>query len=161
MTFRSTPFEVRLATILVVCLVLCLWGGGARGGKTARTKKGPVWVVVFSSTDCPRCSHVDNLIRSVQKRYPLKIKRFAIDKPEHYALFQTLEAIHGEQPFGVPLVIVGESILIGEDEINRTLENTVQDLSRAGGSGLPYLGQFDKRKPRSPKSGIRLKSDQP
>jgi len=153
--------QVRLATILVACLLLCLWGGSARGAKASGKKKGPIWVVVFSSADCPRCVHVDDVIRTQQKKYPLRIRRFGIDKPEHYALFKALEAIHGEQAFGVPLVILGESILIGEDEINRTLEKNVKGLSRAGGAGPPYLGDFDKKKLRPLKSGIRLKSDQP
>ena len=151
--------EIRLATMVVVCLLFCLWGGEARCGKASRTKNRPVWVVLFSSAKCPRCSHVDTLIQALQKKYPLKIRRFGIDKPEHYALFQALEAIHGEQPFGVPLVIIGESILLGESEIKSTLEETVKGLSMAGGSGLPYLGPFER--PRSVKPGIRLKSDQP
>ncbi len=159
MSFLYRRAEVRLAALLVVCLLLCLWSGEARCGKATRTKKRPVWIVFFSSAECPRCSDVNALIHALQKKYPLKTKRFRIDKPEHYALFQALEAIHGEQPFGVPLVMVGESILLGESEIMSGLEETVKRLSKAGGAGLPYLGPLEK--PRSLKPGMRLKSDQP
>jgi len=157
----SCRAEVRLATILVVFMLFFLWGGGARAGKPAKTKKGPVWVVLFSSADCPRCSHVDDRIRALQKKFPVKLKRFSIDRPGHYALFHAMEAIHGEVRFGVPLVIIGESIIIGEDEINRTLEETVKRLSQAGGSGLPYLGPSKRRKRPSVTPAAGSAADRP
>ena len=40
----------------------------------------------------------------------------------------------------MPLVMVGESILMGEEEITGKLEKTVRSLARSGGSPFPYLG---------------------
>ncbi len=40
----------------------------------------------------------------------------------------------------MPLIMVGDSILIGENEISGKLESTVKRLARKGGSSLPYLG---------------------
>jgi hypothetical protein len=70
----------------------------------------------------------------------VRVKTFDIDRPEDCRLFDRLEAIHGESKFAVPMVMLGESILIGEETIIKNLEKTVQRLSCAGGASLPYLG---------------------
>ncbi len=114
-----------------------------------RPPKPTVWVVFFGSSDCPHCARVKRLLTALTQTYPVKIKRFDIDRPDHYRLFERLEAVHGETEFKVPLVIVGDSILIGERRIGNDLEKRVRRYAGSGGAPLPYLG----RKKRSKAEG--------
>ncbi|MFH0824801.1 MAG: hypothetical protein V2B18_18770 [Pseudomonadota bacterium] len=104
-----------------------------------------VAVLFFSSRDCHRCTHVSMLLDSLRERYPVRVKKYDIARPSDYALFEKLEAIHAEGRFDVPLVIVGDSILIGEDKIIGELETIVDRLRYSGGAGFPYLGVPDKK----------------
>ena len=65
-------------------------------------------------------------MKVLKARYPLRVKDFDVDKEADYALFKRIEAIHAADKFAVPLVMVGESILMGEEEITGKLEKTVR-----------------------------------
>jgi thiol-disulfide isomerase/thioredoxin len=148
--------------VLVVCAVLVAASLGRSAEARPRTKGGTVWVVFFSSRECPKCAHVNGLIHALARRYPLRIKKYDIDKPKNYALFERLEAIHSDEEFAVPLVILGETILMGEGAISKNLETTIRRLVAAGGAPPPYLGQGRKKgkrkrsksRPRNPKSKV-------
>ncbi len=148
--------------VLVVCVVLVAVSLERSVEARPRTKSGTVCVVFFSSRECPRCAHVNALIHALARRYPLRIKKYDIDKPKNYALFEKLEAIHSDDEFAVPLVILGETILMGEGAISRNLETTIRRLVAAGGAPPPYLGhgrkkgkkESSKARPRNPKSNV-------
>jgi hypothetical protein len=135
-----------VATVMGVALALLAAGLAAlpcfaKGpGEKASRKSGSVGVVFFSSATCPRCDHVKELLQSMRGHYPLRIKKFDIEKKPHDDLFSRLEVIHGAERFAVPLVIVGDNILIGEDRIGAELEPLVRSLAKAGGAPFPYLG---------------------
>ncbi len=136
MTARLTAFSALKPRHLVLA-VFVFWWGSVHEVAAA----GKVWIVFFSSHDCPHCQSVSNLIRILRTKYPVAVKKFIVDRPEDYALMGRLESIHSDgKEFAVPVVIVGESILIGEQEITPKLKGIVRSLSLAGGSGLPYLG---------------------
>jgi hypothetical protein len=111
-------------------------------------RKNTVTMIFFLSRDCPKCETVKDLIEIVQVRYPLRVRRFDISKEVGYAVFKAVESIHGTGNFAVPLVMLGESILIGEQEIAEKLEKAVKDLATAGGSSSPYIGPVE-RKPQA------------
>jgi thiol-disulfide isomerase/thioredoxin len=148
--------------VLVVCVVLVAASLGRSAEARPRTKGGTVWVVFFSSRECPKCAHVNRLIHALARRYPLRIKKYDIDKPKNYDLFQKLEAIHSDDEFAVPLIILGETILMGEGAISTNLETTIRRLVAAGGAPVPYLGQGRKKgkkkrsssRPRNPKPKV-------
>jgi thiol-disulfide isomerase/thioredoxin len=135
----------RLVIALSAMLLLASIGRPAEarhGGK----RKGAVWVVFFSSKDCPKCAHVNRLIHALARRYPLRIRKYGIEKPKNYDLFEKLEAIHSDDGFAVPLVILGETILMGEGAISEHLEGTIRRLVAAGGAPAPYMGRKLKKK---------------
>ena len=70
------------------------------------------------------------------------MKSFSIDNELDYTLYARMEAIHSSDKFSVPLIIVGDDILIGEKEITAELEKKVQRLSEAGrgSASLPGKG---------------------
>ncbi len=110
-----------------------------------RTRSNLVCLVFFFSRDCPHCERVLDLIEAVKKDFPVKVKKYDIDGKADYELFMKLEKIHSEGKFSVPLVILGDSILIGEHDIITNLEPTVRKLSKLDGAGFPYLGDSDKK----------------
>jgi thiol-disulfide isomerase/thioredoxin len=133
----------------VLCLVIVLhlfaYPFAAASGSHASRKKGhTVWVVFFSSHDCPRCESVRELLKGLKQAYPVRLRVFDVAKEKDYVLFRRLESIHSNSEFAVPLVMVGESIIEGEDQIAAKLERTVRRLARGRGAPLPYLGKDSK-----------------
>jgi hypothetical protein len=130
----------KTGAVLAVLALLTSWGFARDRAAHKVPGDNSVWLVFFSSKDCDRCGHVKDLIDALSGEYPLKVKTFDITRQDDYALFGRIEAIHARKKFAVPLVLVGDSILMGEKRITARLEKTVSRLTREGGSGLPYLG---------------------
>jgi glutaredoxin len=104
------------------------------------TRQKTVWLVFFFSHSCPKCEPVRELLDALKSAYPIRIKSFDVEKPEAYELYRRLEAIHAKGSFAIPLVMLNNSILMGERDISAKLERMVSRLSRKGGASLPYLG---------------------
>lgn len=133
----------------VLCLVMVLHLSAyplaaAPGSHPSRKKGHTVWVVFFSSHDCPRCESVKELLKGLKTTYPVRTRIFDVAQEKDYKLFRQLEKIHSDSEFAVPLIMVGESILEGEDQIAEKLEPTVERLARGKGAPLPYLGKDGK-----------------
>jgi len=99
-----------------------------------------VGVVFFSSRNCPLCTNVKELLKNMKATYPIRVRTFDIEREGDYLLFERMESIHGRGKFSVPLIMLGETILMGEDEIAGKLEKTVRRLAVSGGAPFPYLG---------------------
>jgi thiol-disulfide isomerase/thioredoxin len=133
--------------ILVFVSIIFLIHGAAQGSPPRQLEKNKtVWAVFFSSRNCPRCEGVKLLVRELKKNYPLKVQVFNVDHAEDYRLFQRLEAIHSQERFSVPLILVGDTILKGEKEISEQLEKIVRALATSTGSPLPYLGHGEENR---------------
>jgi len=132
------------AAILAIA-ILC---AGFVEAAPAKEKAGKniVGIVLFAAHDCPKCESAKDLIKALKAKYALRVRDFDVDKESDYALFRRVEAIHATAKFAVPLVLVGETILIGEDEITGKLEKTVRDLTKSGGAPFPYLGPAQGKK---------------
>ncbi len=141
MTYRDSVV-VKLAAGLLVSVVGLPFALAepAKPPRSAADKPGKVWVVVFSFPECPHCEKAMKLIERLKRKYPVRTKVFNIDSDHDYRIYKKLEAIHARDEFSVPLVMVGESMLMGDKEISRKLEKIVRNLARSGGSKLPYLG---------------------
>jgi len=136
------------AVFFVLCAALIalapLPGASAFAGVSsaaAKAKTGKVWLIYFFSSDCERCEHVRTLIQALKDAYPVRVKAFDIGRKPNHLLLRKLQAIHSKGKFEVPLVMVGETILMGENDISAKLESAVRKLARSGGSPLPYLGR--------------------
>ena len=140
--------------IIIACALLL-----SAGNVEASEKKGKktVWMVFFSSRDCSKCENVKDLIEVIKLRYPVRVRQFDTSKENDYAVFKTVEAIHGSGNFAVPLVMLGDSIIIGEQEITRKLEKAVRNLAARGGAPSPYIGPVG---PKKKSQGIE-KNDKP
>jgi glutaredoxin len=137
---------VGAALLMIACLAPMVVAGNVHGARDAGKGK-PVWIVLFAAQDCPRCEAVKELLSVMRERYPLRVRSFDVGKDADYRLFRCLEKIHSEESFAVPLIMVNETILMGERAIAENLEKIVARLTRAGGSPLPYLGPPDTESP--------------
>jgi thiol-disulfide isomerase/thioredoxin len=140
----------RLASFLLLAAVIAfaqtfVFSSLVESRQRSKAKSGTVWLVFFLASDCERCEHVKTFIDALKAKYPVRIKAFDVDRRPNYELMERLQAIHSKQEFAVPLVMVGETILMGEKEISAKLENTVRKLARSGGARVPYLGQASDR----------------
>ncbi|MGC8657468.1 MAG: hypothetical protein ACP5U1_00170 [Desulfomonilaceae bacterium] len=90
--------------------------------ETAQT----VVVTLFTSSHCPYCENVKELVADLKTELPIRTKIFDINNPSDYDLYCKVEATHKKIKFAVPLVIVGDHILIGQSEIFANLEKTVR-----------------------------------
>ncbi len=144
---RACPLLlIRYVGTLILTIVFFCVGAAGVGTANAKASKNTVSVVFFAAHDCPRCESVKDLMKVLKTQYALRVKDFDVDTETDYALFKRVEAIHAAEKFSVPLVLVGESILMGEDEITGKLEKTIRDLARSGGSPFPYLGPTQRKK---------------
>lgn len=125
-------------SILLLSLLFLLWAPAA-DLSAAQARRPVVGVVFFSSRNCPLCESVKDLLKGLKLTYPVRVKTFDIEQKTDYLLFERLESIHGGK-FSVPLIMLGDTILIGENDIANRLETTVQRLAVSGGSPFPYLG---------------------
>lgn len=159
----TTARTVVLISVVILLEVLLSSAHGDKSGtrKIASEKKlSVVRMVFFASPECERCTAVKQFIAGLKDTYPLSVKHFNIDRASDRAVFRSLEAIHAPGKFAVPLVLVGETILAGEDRITSELEPLVRRLARSGGAALPYLGQGLQTKPVQEKPGRCYECDQ-
>lgn len=117
-----------------------------------------VSIVFFYSRECDHCKAVSRLLEGIRQKYRIRLKKFNIDTPRSYELFEKLEAIHAKDRFAVPLIMLGESILVGERDIAKRLESTIRALAKSGGAPFPYLGPSSK-KPRKKTKNVGKPSD--
>jgi hypothetical protein len=144
---RNRPVSIhRAVSIVILCLTLFPAIVHGASSKATQMRRGFVWILFVSSEDCPRCDGVKKFVSVLKQKYPVRTKRLDIGRDRDRSLLGRLEAIHAEKKFAVPLIMVGDSILIGESEISEKLEATVKRLARKGGSPLPYLGPTAKDK---------------
>lgn len=126
--------------LIIIMLALFVVGQARCARSVKKGKRGVVSIVFFYSKECEHCETVARLLESLKGEYPIRLKKFDIDIARNYTLFSKLEAIHTKKRFAVPLVILGESILMGERDIKMRLEPAVRELARSGGASFPYLG---------------------
>ena len=85
-----------------------------------------VVVTFFTSSDCPFCENVKELLEDLKTRFPIKTDVFDINQPDGYDLFSKVGAVHKDKSFAVPLVIVGNEVMIGQSEIYGGIENKIR-----------------------------------
>lgn len=136
---RSTPLW-KPALVVVACFLFFLYSSADSAPGAGKKKRGIVWVVLFFSEDCPHCERVRDLLKALDGRYSVRLKMFNIDNETDYAVYSRLEKLHPVEKLAVPLIMVGDKILIGENQIVAALEETVRRLDVSGGSAIPNLG---------------------
>ncbi|MBN1875541.1 MAG: hypothetical protein JXA33_15030 [Anaerolineae bacterium] len=103
-----------------------------------------VHILYFYSVDCEHCKAVEEEVLSVlTETYgsQLDIRMFEISTPENYELLIRAEEQYGvaDENRGLPTLIIGNRVLIGEDPIREHLSALVAAGVDQGGIALPDL----------------------
>ncbi len=81
----------------------------------------------------------DQFIDPLSKRYPIEIQSLSLDRLDHYNLLVGFEKELNKEGNELPVVILGENILGGEDQIRKHLEALVRVYAERGGTPWPSL----------------------
>jgi len=103
-----------------------------------------VRVVYFYANDCPHCiAVIDEVLKPLQAQYGerLQIKMIEITAPDHYELLVRAEEIYGVAPEerGLPTLVVGSRVLIGEDAIREELPCILETCLASEGTEWPAI----------------------
>jgi len=126
-----------------LCLLLALaltWGAGtaqAEGGSVVR-------MVYFTAENCPHCNTIINeVLTPLQAQYGdrVQIKMVEISEPTNYEMLIRAEEIFDVPPEerGLPTLVIGGQILIGEDAIYEQLPCLFNTCLDAGGTSWPDI----------------------
>lgn len=120
---------------IIIFLVALLLAGAA----LTSASDGIVQLYFFYSEDCDHCQVVmEEVLPVLAASYPLEPKFLEINDSANYRAMVALEEQLGQGGGDIPVVIVGETVLEGEEEITLRLEEVVADyLSRGGATLLP------------------------
>jgi len=130
----------RLWMVLLVLALTLAWGTG-----TACAESGPVVrMVYFTAVDCPHCAIVvDEVLKPLQAEYgdQMQIKVVEISEPANYEMLIRAEEMFGvsSEERGLPTLIVGGQVLIGEDAIRDQLPCLLDTCLGVGGTSWPDI----------------------
>ncbi|NMC79313.1 MAG: hypothetical protein GYA59_08135, partial [Chloroflexi bacterium] len=109
---------------------------------------GQVHGLYFYSVDCPHCQRAyEEVIQPLQAQYGAKLdlRMVEISQPENYELLiqaETTFQVTAEQR-GLPTLIIGDQILIGEDPVRQRLPDLVSQGVANGVLDWPTIPGFD------------------
>lgn len=111
---------------------------------TDMQQEGVVQAVLFWSETCPHCHEVmERSIPPLEKQYGdrLEIKKVEISDPANYQVWvSAIEAFQvPPERQGVPILIIGEKVLVGSLEIPEQLPGLIEQYLEAGGVDLPAI----------------------
>lgn len=103
-----------------------------------------VRMVYFTANDCPHCAAVVNeVLNPLQAEYgdQMQIKVVEISDPVNYEMLIRAEEMFGVSPEerGLPTLIVGGEVLIGEDAIRQQLRCLLDTCLGVGGTSWPDI----------------------
>jgi len=146
----------RLAAISVLMLVLAA-GCSARTHLEAPDGSSIVRMIYFYKPDCPHCQTVQNeVLGPLQADYGerLEIRWIEIDDPNSYELLVRTEEYFDLAPEerGLPTLVVGGHILIGEEQIRRDLPCLLESCLSSGTTWpqIPGLEELAEATPAVP-----------
>ena len=134
----------RLWIALLLLALALTWGGSiarASGGTVVR-------MIYFTAEDCAHCNAVVNeVLKPLQEKYgeQLQIKMVEISDPANYEMLIRAEEMFNVAPEerGLPTLIVGQHVLVGEDEIRERLPCICDACVEAGGTSWPAISGMD------------------
>lgn len=118
--------------------------GLSHGLAPARADEPVVRAVLFWSEDCPHCHDViENHLPPLQDTYGerLDVRTLELSTRENYEVWQSaMDAFEvPEERRGVPMLIVGDTVLVGSREIPEQLPGLIEERLAAGGVGFPAV----------------------
>ncbi len=114
------------------------------GPSAVEAVEGQVHALYFYSEDCSHCKVVyEEVIQPLQAEFGalLDLRLLKIDNPDDYELLIEAEGVFGVAPQdrGLPTTIIGDEIIIGEEESLARLTPVIQKAVEAGGMDWPAI----------------------
>ncbi len=125
------------------------------GSAQAQETKSPkIKFYLFYSKDCEDCRIANReIIFPLKQQYNLIIEPFDIDNSDAYKLLLKLEEKYEDRDNKIPIVVIGECILGGKEEIEKELGKIIQKYEQIGcdfpsisRSGVTPPLQFESKK---------------
>ena len=118
------------------------------GPALVKEVEGQVHGLYFYSEDCAHCKTVyQEVIQPLQAEYGilLDMRLLNIDNPDDYELLIKAEDVFGVMPQdrGLPTTIIGDEIIIGEEDSLVRIKPEVQQAILAGGMDWPAIPGLD------------------
>ncbi|MGB9775995.1 MAG: hypothetical protein ACPLYD_01965 [Anaerolineae bacterium] len=129
--------------ILIVALMLFLLVGCSSGTVTP-TAKPVVRAVLFYSTTCPHCHIIiEQVLPPLQKQYgdQLEIRMLEVSDSRNYQLWlKAMDAYQVPADWrGVPMLFIGDKVLVGSGQIPEQLPGLIEQYLKAGGVDYPEV----------------------
>ena len=129
---------IAVFAIIAVLTVVFVTAHGNAGTATATTSAPAIAaddsvVYFFYGEECPHCKNVEPFIDNITKKYPdVDIRRLEIwHNATNEQIYNSVNAAAGiSSPSGVPEIVIGKVVLVGEKEIPDKLEAYVQALEK-------------------------------
>ena len=136
------------AVILQTTPVVPPAAGPQVGPAMVEEVEGQVHGLYFYSEDCPHCKAVyEEVIQPLQAKYGimLDLRLLNIDNPDDYELLIEAEGMFGINPQdrGLPTTIIGDQIIIGEEDSMVRIKPEVDQAILAGGMDWPAIPGLD------------------
>jgi len=99
----------------------------------AQLKNRPIEIRFFYSETCKICQPIlQQTLPELASRHHLVIKSFDIGNPANYEKLLKLEMVLGEEGNDIPIIVVGDRLLSGEQEIKTQLEPLIESFEKKG-----------------------------
>jgi cytochrome c biogenesis protein CcdA len=136
----STHLRFRLWTTLLILVLIVAWSGSIAWADEGAI----VRMVYFTAHDCPHCNTViEEVLTPLQAEYGdrMQIKVIEISDPANYEMLIRAEELFEVPPEerGLPTLVVGGEVLVGEDEIRSQLPCLLDTCLGQGGTSWPAI----------------------
>jgi uncharacterized membrane protein len=135
-------FSLFTILLIVACLVIQPTAAAQSADEAA------VQAVLFHTPTCPACHSInDEVLEPMLDEYGdrLQILRINTFEPSGYDFYLAMVERFQipEERIGVPAIVVGNTVLVGGDEIPEQFPSLVEEILAAGGVGWPDIPGLD------------------
>jgi uncharacterized membrane protein len=130
--------KIKQLSLLFILFILLALPVQARAQQPRET----VHAVMFWMEGCPHCEDIiENVLPPLQEKYGDQFDLFMIEvkSQEDVNLLYQVAASYGipKEGTGVPLIIIGDQVLVGSDQVQNQLPALVEDYLTQGGLDYP------------------------
>jgi hypothetical protein len=117
-----------------------------------------IQIYLFYAEDCPACGGIlQGYLPGLKSTYPfLEIQTFDVGDPTYYEALSGLEKKFNRRATELPVLFIGDQVLIGEKEIMERLDPLILDYQVKGAPPLPPLQTLARATPPEKAVSVEL-----
>lgn len=98
-----------------------------------QSKESKICIHYFIKDECPQCQNLTKFLEKIAQKNKIDFKIYNISKSEeNKLLYQKLQDFYGLSFSGFPIVFLGDTYLIGNQSIQRNIENVISRCQKEG-----------------------------